>query len=156
MSKKVLIVGSGIAGIAASIRLAVKGFQVEVFEANAYPGGKLSEIDAGGYRFDAGPSLFTLPELVDELFALAGLDPRDHFSYQRLEVICRYFWEDGQRLTAWSDLNRLVEEVESKLGEPGKGSGRHWKDLPISTTICPRSLWKSPCTCLQPGSARMQ
>jgi phytoene desaturase len=120
MSKKVLIVGSGIAGIAASIRLAVKGFQVEVFEANAYPGGKLSEIDAGGYRFDAGPSLFTLPELVDELFALAGLDPRDHFSYQRLEVICRYFWEDGQRLTAWSDLNRLVEEVESKLGEPGE------------------------------------
>jgi phytoene desaturase len=120
MTKKALIVGSGIAAIAASIRLAVKGYQVEVFEANAYPGGKLSEIEANGYRFDAGPSLFTLPELVDELFALASLDPKDHFTYQRLEVICRYFWEDGQRLTAWSDLDRLVEEVQSRLGESGE------------------------------------
>lgn len=116
--KNVLIIGSGIAGIAASIRLAVKGFQVDVFEANSYPGGKLSEIQIGDYRFDAGPSLFTLPEQVDELFRLAGKNPKDYFSYDKLNVACKYFWEDGTRLNAYSDLTLFAEEVQSKLGEP--------------------------------------
>jgi len=62
---KVIIIGSGIAGLASAIRLACAGHQVTVFEANAYPGGKLSEIYSDGFRFDAGPSLFTLPQLVD-------------------------------------------------------------------------------------------
>lgn len=120
MSKKALIVGSGIAGIAASIRLALKGYQVEVFEANSYPGGKLSEIDIQGYRFDAGPSLFTLPEQVEELFRLAGKNPSEHFDYLRLDVACHYFWEDGKRLKAWADLSRFAEEVETQLGEPAR------------------------------------
>ncbi len=71
MGKKVIIVGSGIAGLAAAIRLSLKGYQVIVFESNSYPGGKLSELNMEGYRFDAGPSLFTLPEQVEELFELA-------------------------------------------------------------------------------------
>ncbi|WP_439473968.1 1-hydroxycarotenoid 3,4-desaturase CrtD [Algoriphagus formosus] len=120
MSQKALIVGSGIAGIAASIRLAVQGYQVEVFEANPYPGGKLSEITLNGYRFDAGPSLFTLPEQVEELFRLAEKDPKDHFDYEKLEVACHYFWEDGKQVKAWADINRFAEEVETKLGEPAK------------------------------------
>jgi len=66
------IVGSGIGGIALAIRMAVLGQKVDVFEANAYPGGKLCQIEVQGFRFDAGPSLFTLPNLVDELFTLAG------------------------------------------------------------------------------------
>ncbi|WP_111669072.1 1-hydroxycarotenoid 3,4-desaturase CrtD [Algoriphagus litoralis] len=118
MNKKALVIGSGIAGIAASIRLAIKGYHVEVFEANAYPGGKLSEIVLNGYRFDAGPSLFTLPDQVEELFRLAGKRPEEHFEYLKLDVACHYFWEDGKRLKAWSDINRFAEEVESKLGEP--------------------------------------
>lgn len=118
MTKKALIIGSGIAGIAASIRLAVKGYQVEVFEANTYPGGKLSEIVLQGYRFDAGPSLFTLPQQMEELFILAGKKPEEHFDYLKLEVACHYFWEDGKRLKAWSDIDRFAEEAETKLGEP--------------------------------------
>ncbi|PZX54592.1 phytoene desaturase [Algoriphagus ratkowskyi] len=113
-----LIIGAGIAGIAASIRLALKGYSVIVFEANTYPGGKLSEIHLGEYRFDAGPSLFTLPEQVDELFRLAGKNPEDYFEYEKLEVACNYFWEDGTTLKAYSDLNHFAEEVQTKLGEP--------------------------------------
>lgn len=118
MTKKAFIIGSGIAGIATAIRLAVKGYTVEVFEANSYPGGKLSEIQLGDYRFDAGPSLFTLPEQVDELFRLAGKKPEDHFEYEKLDVACQYFWEDGTRLKAYSDLNRFAEEAQIKLDEP--------------------------------------
>ncbi|UZD21246.1 phytoene desaturase family protein [Algoriphagus halophytocola] len=120
MTKKAIIIGSGIAGIASSIRLALKGFQVELFEANSYPGGKLSEIEIEGYRFDAGPSLFTLPEQVDELFRLAGKNPKDYFEYEKLDVACQYFWEDGTRLKAYSDLNLFAEEVQTKLGEPAQ------------------------------------
>lgn len=118
MTKKAIIIGSGIAGIAASIRLAIKGYHVEVFEANSYPGGKLSEIEIEGYRFDAGPSLFTLPEQVDELFRLAGKSPEDYFAYEKLDVTCQYFWEDGTNLKAYADLDQFAEEVQTKLGEP--------------------------------------
>ncbi|WP_143959527.1 1-hydroxycarotenoid 3,4-desaturase CrtD [Litoribacter populi] len=118
MSKKTIVIGSGIAGLAAAIRLQTKGYQVTVFEANSHPGGKLSEFHLGGYRFDFGPSLFTLPEEVDELFRITGRDPKDHFEYVRLPVNCHYFWEDGQKLHAHSNTSQFAEEVETKLGEP--------------------------------------
>ena len=88
---KAVIIGAGVAGIASSIRLAVAGHQVEVYEANNYPGGKLSQFDQDGYRFDAGPSLFTMPHLVDELFELFEEKPSAHFEYIRKETICNYF-----------------------------------------------------------------
>ncbi|SHM39839.1 phytoene desaturase [Cyclobacterium lianum] len=117
MQKKAIIIGSGIAGLAASIRLAHKGYQVEVFEANSYPGGKLSEISIKGYRFDCGPSLFTLPEEVDELFHLSDKTPEDYFRYQQLDVNCHYFWEDGTTVQAYADRNDFSQEVLEKLGE---------------------------------------
>ncbi|MGB1448783.1 MAG: 1-hydroxycarotenoid 3,4-desaturase CrtD [Flavobacteriaceae bacterium] len=116
MKKKGIVIGAGIAGIATAIRLAHKGYAVEVFEANPYPGGKLSAFSLGDYRFDAGPSLFTMPHFVDELFALCGENPRDHFNYRKKEIACQYFWEDGTRLTAYSDQEKFLQEIEDKLG----------------------------------------
>jgi len=118
MSKKAIIIGSGIAGLAASIRLAIKGYTVDIYEANSYPGGKLSEIRLDGFRFDAGPSLFTLPEEVDDLFRLAGKKPKDYFKYEKLAVTCQYFWEDGTAVKAYSDLYRFANEIQDKLGQP--------------------------------------
>ena len=118
MSNKAIIIGSGIAGIATSIRLACQGYDVSVFEKNEYPGGKLSSFTLGDYRFDFGPSLFTMPHFVDELFALAGENPRDHFQYKRKEIGCKYYWEDGVRLNAYGDNNRFLEEVDNTLGVP--------------------------------------
>ncbi len=115
--KKALIIGSGIAGIATAIRLAVKGYQVEVFEANNYPGGKIAEILQNGFRFDAGPSLLTMPWYVDELFELAGKKPAPHFKYQKLDIICQYFYEDGSRLTAHADEDKFTQEVDRLTGE---------------------------------------
>ncbi|MEO8794457.1 MAG: 1-hydroxycarotenoid 3,4-desaturase CrtD [Daejeonella sp.] len=109
-----IVIGAGIAGIAVSIRLKLKGYSVTVFEANSYAGGKLSEIENGGFRFDAGPSLFTMPQYVDELFELAGKKPEDYFKYDKLEEVCRYFYEDGTRITAWADQNKFAQEIENK------------------------------------------
>lgn len=119
------IVGAGIAGLATAVRLAVKGYSVHVYEANRYPGGKLTQLQLEGYRFDAGPSLFTMPHLMDELFRAAGRDPSDHFQYQQLDEACRYFYEDGTRLRAYTDAQRFGQEVEKELGVPGKKVERH-------------------------------
>lgn len=116
-SKKALIIGAGIAGIATAIRLAVKGYRVEVFEANDYPGGKLAEIKKDGFRFDAGPSVFTMPQYVDELFEIAGKDPAQFFSYQKLDTVCQYFYEDGSRLSAYADEGKFINEVVKLTGD---------------------------------------
>ena len=115
---KVIVIGAGIAGIASAIRQAVKGHEVAVYEANAYPGGKLSEFRSGDFRFDAGPSLFTMPQYVDELFSLAGKNPKDEFTYEKLETVCRYFYEDGTRINAWANRDKLAEEIALKTKDP--------------------------------------
>lgn len=111
---KAVVIGAGIGGIASAIRLAIKGYKVEVFEANSFPGGKLSQLLCEGYRFDAGPSLFTMPQFVDELFTLAKKEPSRYFKYQKLDNICRYFYEDGTRIDAWADNERFANEIDSK------------------------------------------
>jgi phytoene desaturase len=113
---KVSVVGSGIAGLAAAVRMAVRGYEVDVFEANAYPGGKLSSFSQDDYRFDAGPSLFTMPQYIEELFALAQKPIEPYFSYRRLDITCQYFWDDGTQLTAYADADLFAREVQTKLG----------------------------------------
>ena len=85
--KKVAIIGSGIGAISLSIRLSNLGYDVDVYEKNNYPGGKLTTINSGKYSFDAGPQLFTMPNYVDELFELSGENPRQFFNYKRKEIL---------------------------------------------------------------------
>ena len=113
--KKVAIVGSGIAGISLSIRLSRLGYKVDVYEKNSYPGGKLTTIKSGQYSFDAGPQLFTMPNYVDELFEICNEDPRDYFNYKKKKIGCKYFWEDGLELNAYSEREKFLEEVKIKL-----------------------------------------
>ena len=112
-----------------AIRSAVAGHQVTVFEANSYPGGKLAQIKTNGFRFDAGPSLFTMPHLVDELFTLAGKNPRDYFSYERLPEICRYFWEDGTRLQTNAAPAETAAAIASELGESEENVARFLREI---------------------------
>ncbi|REC94943.1 1-hydroxycarotenoid 3,4-desaturase CrtD [Kushneria indalinina] len=117
---RIAVIGAGIAGMAAAIRLRLQGNHVEVFEAGATAGGKLGELVLGEYRFGIGPSLLTMPEYIDELFALAGEMPSEHFRYQRLDTVCRYAWEDGTRLDARADPQAFAHEVEQVLGVPAQ------------------------------------
>ena len=118
MMKKVIVIGSGIAGLAVSIRLALKGYNVQVFEQNSYPGGKLSSFSIKDYRFDAGPSLFTMPHLVTELFKLAGEDVKNYFEFSKKEIACNYFWQDGTSFTAYGERKKFLKEVEEIFNEP--------------------------------------
>jgi phytoene desaturase len=125
--KQAIVIGSGIAGIASALRLRAKGYDVSVFEKNAYTGGKLSEIRLNAYRFDAGPSLFTLPEQVDELFYLFGENPREHFNYKQLDTVCNYFWDDGSRLNASGNTEKFAHEAARVCGGDEKSIHRYLK-----------------------------
>ena len=116
---KVAIIGSGIGGICSAIRLKKKGFDVDVFEKNEFPGGKLSTFKLGDFRFDAGPSLFTMPHLVDELFSICDENPRNFFNYKKKKIHCKYFWNDGKKFTAYSDKNKFFNEVEKEFNISG-------------------------------------
>lgn len=124
---KAAVIGSGVGGLAIATRLALKGYKVTVYEQNDHSGGKISEINAGGYRFDTGPSLLTLPELTDQLFRLAGKKREDYFHYSRLEVICNYFYEDGLKIRAFSEAQRFASEIEEQTGEPAWKVLKHLK-----------------------------
>ena len=114
--KKAIIIGSGIGGIATALRLRSMNYDVTVFENNNYPGGKLASFDLGPYRFDAGPSLLTMPHFIDELFDLFNENPRDYFNYKKKDISCKYFWDDGTKLNAYSEKSKFINEINKVLG----------------------------------------
>ena len=114
--KKAIIIGSGIGGIATALRLRSMNYDVTVFENNNYPGGKLASFDLGPYRFDAGPSLLTMPHFIDELFVLFNENPRDYFNYKKKDISCKYFWDDGTKLNAYSEKSKFINEINKVLG----------------------------------------
>jgi phytoene desaturase len=109
-----IVIGAGISGIASAIRMRNKGFKVIVFEANSFAGGKLSSETNKGYRFDMGPSVFTMPRYVDELFILSGKDPRAYFNYTELDPVYHYFFEDGTRFESYNGKERYASEISKK------------------------------------------
>lgn len=108
------VIGSGIGGLATAIRLSAMGDRVTVYEKNDYPGGKLASLRLGEYRFDTGPSLFTLPELTEELFTLCGEKMSDHIPYGRLKTNCKYFFPDESEFTFYHDREELEKELSAK------------------------------------------
>ncbi len=118
--KKALVIGAGIGGIAASIRLARKGYTVKVFEASNYPGGKLSEFKMGDFRFDRGPSLFTLPNYVEELFELCNEKMSDYFTYSELPILCNYYYPDGFHFAAKGNKEENIMAIVQAFNEDEK------------------------------------
>lgn len=112
--QKAVIIGSGVAGLACAIRLAVYGFAVTVFEKNNYPGGKLYMLEKDGYRFDTGPSLFVQPQNIKALFNLAGEDINQYITYKKLDITCKYLYEDGTVINAYSNIKKFAKELEEK------------------------------------------
>lgn len=93
--KKILVIGAGLGGLAAAIRLARAGHAVEVWEKNAEAGGKLKELRVEGFSWGTGPSLLTMPQILRDLYTAAGERMEDHLDLVRLDSACRYFWTDG-------------------------------------------------------------
>lgn len=115
--KKVAVIGAGLGGLSASIRLAVEGHTVDVYEQGKKPGGKANEINENGFRFDTGPSLITMPFVIKDLFENAGEKIEDYLDIIPLSNLCKYFYPDGTIINAYSDLEKFAEEISSKTSD---------------------------------------
>ncbi|CAN5647665.1 phytoene desaturase family protein [soil metagenome] len=118
---RVLVIGAGVGGLSAAVRLAAKGFAVTILEKNATIGGKLNLWEAPHparphdrpFRFDTGPSLLTLPFVFQDLFAAAGADVRDRLPITKLDPIARFIWSDGTRFELRNDRDDLEEQIRA-------------------------------------------
>ena len=118
-----VVVGAGVGGICAAIRLAAQGHTVEVFERNGVAGGKLATYEREGFTFDIGPSLLTLPQLFDDVLQLAGTRLDAELELLRLDPQFRYRFADGSRVDIADDPTR----VAAALDELTPGAGSAWE-----------------------------
>ncbi|MBK7129106.1 MAG: phytoene desaturase [Crocinitomicaceae bacterium] len=113
--QKIAVIGAGLAGLAVAIRLRHQGFHVIVFEKQATHGGKLAEFTQHGYRFDKGPSLFTEPWELEELFSAVKEESSKFFSFKKIETACHYFFPDRTILRFSGNQKELKDEIETKI-----------------------------------------
>jgi phytoene desaturase len=107
------IIGAGMGGLAAAIRLAGAGVRVTLFEQGERTGGKLNRWECDGWTFDTGPSLLTMPWVLRDLFADAGAALDASLTLDPVDPICRYFFADGSMLDATTDSARMAANIEA-------------------------------------------
>ncbi len=116
-----VVIGSGLGGIAAAIRLQARGYQVSLLEMRDQPGGRAAVYRQDGFTFDAGPTIVTAPFLVDELFALAGKRTEDYVKIVPVTPFYRIVFHDGRVFNYTGDESEIIAEI-AKF-EPGDVPG---------------------------------
>lgn len=112
MAKKhIVVIGAGIGGLSAAIRLAASGYAVTIYEKNQRVGGKMSELEADGFRWDTGPSVITMRHVLEDTFAVAGRKLADYITLLPVEPLTRYHWLDGTVLDATADRERMASRI---------------------------------------------
>ncbi|MGV3720008.1 MAG: phytoene desaturase family protein [Actinomycetota bacterium] len=117
LAERVVVVGAGLAGTAAAIRLAHAGLHVTLVDPNSHLGGKMNVWESGGYRFDMGPTIITMPQVLDRLFASVGRSSADYLDMVRLDPQWRCFFGDGSVINLRQDRDEMARELE-RLSPP--------------------------------------
>ncbi len=114
MSKKVIVIGSGFGGLATAIRLQAGGHQVTVFEQRDKPGGRAYVYEEKSFVFDAGPTVITAPELLQELYSLRGLDMSQFVKLLPIDPFYDLRWDDGYRFQYGRNIESLEKQISDK------------------------------------------
>lgn len=112
MKEKVIIIGSGFGGLGAAIRLAARGYDVEIFEKLDKPGGRGYTYKLDGFSFDGGPTVITAPFMFDDLFELAGRKREDYIEFVQLDPFYRIFDHTGKSFDYNDDSQFIYEQIE--------------------------------------------
>ena len=111
MKRKIVIIGSGFGGLAAAIRLQAEGMQVTILEKNQKVGGHAYQLVKDGYTFDMGPSIITAPDLIQRVFACAGVRMEDYLDLVKLDPFYRIYFHDGSVLDYTDDGEQMKQQM---------------------------------------------
>jgi phytoene desaturase len=125
MKQTVAVIGGGLGGLSSAISLASSGFKVKIFEKNDKLGGKLSYINDMGYYFDIGPTLLTMPFVIEHLFSSAGENLYDFIEIIGIEPACRNFFKDGIYVDTSSNSSKMKEELSKIYPTAGEDFERY-------------------------------
>jgi len=114
--KKVIIIGSGIGGLAAAMRLSTCGINVQIFEKQSYPGGKIRTKNSVAGLIDSGPTVLTMHKIFEELFRACGEHIEDHLELVPEEVLARHWWRDGSSLDLFSSFEKNMASIKDFSG----------------------------------------
>lgn len=129
------ITGAGMGGLSAAIHLSALGFDVSVYEKNSKPGGKMNELTEDQFRFDLGPSVLTMPFILEEIFEFTGRKLGDYLQIEKIDPICRNFFRDSGYIDTSSNINKTARQI----GEISK----HDQDVLISYFQYARKMYEN-------------
>ncbi len=121
---RVVVIGAGLGGLSAACHLLGRGHDVLVVEREDVPGGRCGLIEAGGYRFDPGPTVMTMPGLLADAFAAAGHDMADFVTLRPVDPMYRACYADGSTLRVWHGRERMADEIRAVCG-PAEAAAFH-------------------------------
>lgn len=121
-SSRVVIVGAGLGGLSAAMRLAAAGREVTVIEREPVPGGRCGIWTSDGHRFDTGPTVLTMPSLIEDAFNCLGEEMSDWLDLRPVSPLYRAFYPDGSRLDVHADPNDMAAEIERTIGASEAGN----------------------------------
>lgn len=133
MDLPLYVIGGGLGGLSAALHAHAAGRDVIILEKNEQIGGKCNQFKNEGYTFDTGPSVLTLPFIIDELFRVNGARREDYLEFERVEPGCRYFFPDGSKFDAPANLKDFRESIREHFPEELK----NWHKFEKYT----QSLW---------------
>jgi phytoene desaturase len=119
---RVVIVGAGLGGLSAALRLAGAGREVTVLERERGPGGRAGRLELGGYGFDTGPTVLTMPQLIEDALGAVGERLADWLELEPVDPLYRAYYPDGSTLDVRADLEAMAAEVERVCG-PAEAAG---------------------------------
>ncbi len=116
-TRRIVVIGAGIGGLVAALLLASRGFAVTVIESAATPGGKMREVGPNGAKIDAGPTVFTMRWVFDEILEEVGISSlSDRLTLLPLETLARHAWRDGAKLDLFTDSDRSADAIGAFAG----------------------------------------
>ena len=119
----VIVIGSGLGGLAAAAVTAARGHRVTVIDKNDWLGGKVAVLSEGGFRFDMGPTILTVPSVLKRVFAEAGEKVEDWLELVRLDPQWRCFFNEGESLDLVENVDAMANAAEAFSGKKGLGDG---------------------------------
>ena len=129
----VVVVGAGLAGLSAAMRLSGAGRRVTVLERESSPGGRAGRLDInvadGTFRFDTGPTVLTMPDLIADAFDCVGEDMDDWLTLEPVAPLYRSFYPDGSVLDVHSDVDQMADEIERVIGPDEAAGYRRYVDF---------------------------